>query len=118
MQIDSIIGSSLNGMARYASRCINHHIIHYGPCRTSLDTTTTLTATYRLQRGVVLDIDFSAEMSRIQAEMRAVLVQEKHSQKMLEDAGIPATVRRSLGGDIDASCGQLRRKYTQSQGKE
>ena len=33
-------------------------------------------------------------------------------QKLLEDAGIPATVRRSLGGDIDASCGQLRRKYT------
>ena len=32
-------------------------------------------------------------------------------QKMLEDAGIPATVRRTLGGDIDASCGQLRRKY-------
>ena len=39
-------------------------------------------------------------------------------QKLLEDAGIPATVRRSLGGDIDASCGQLRRKYTQSQEKE
>lgn len=34
-------------------------------------------------------------------------------QKILEDAGIPATVRRTLGGDIDASCGQLRRKYTQ-----
>ena len=33
-------------------------------------------------------------------------------QKILEDGGIPATVRRSLGGDIDASCGQLRRKYT------
>ena len=33
-------------------------------------------------------------------------------QKTLSDAGIPATVRRSLGGDIDASCGQLRRKYT------
>ena len=32
-------------------------------------------------------------------------------QKMLEEAGIPATVRRTLGGDIDASCGQLRRKY-------
>ena len=34
-------------------------------------------------------------------------------QKILEDGGIPATVRRTLGGDIDASCGQLRRKYTQ-----
>ena len=33
-------------------------------------------------------------------------------QKILEDGGIPATVRRTLGGDIDASCGQLRRKYT------
>ena len=33
-------------------------------------------------------------------------------QKILEDGGVPATVRRSLGGDIDASCGQLRRKYT------
>ena len=32
-------------------------------------------------------------------------------QKILEDGGIPATVRRTLGGDIDASCGQLRRKY-------
>ena len=36
-------------------------------------------------------------------------------QKILEDGGIPATVRRSLGGDIDASCGQLRRKYSKQQ---
>ena len=33
-------------------------------------------------------------------------------QKLLEDGGITATVRRTLGSDIDASCGQLRRKYT------
>ena len=30
--------------------------------------------------------------------------------RRLESHGITATVRRSLGGDIDASCGQLRRK--------
>ena len=36
-------------------------------------------------------------------------------QKILEDGGITATVRRTLGGDIDASCGQLRRKYTKQQ---
>ena len=35
-------------------------------------------------------------------------------QKILEDGGIPATVRRTLGGDIDASCGQLRRNYTKN----
>lgn len=33
-----------------------------------------------------LDIDFHAEMSRIQQEMRDLLAQEKQSQKMLEDA--------------------------------
>ena len=31
-------------------------------------------------------------------------------QKRLESHGLTATVRRSLGGDSDASCGQLRRK--------
>ena len=31
-------------------------------------------------------------------------------QRRLEEQGITVTVRRRLGGDIDASCGQLRRK--------
>ena len=38
-------------------------------------------------------------------------------QKTLEEGGVTATVRRTLGGDIDASCGQLRRKYNQSKEK-
>ena len=37
-------------------------------------------------------------------------------QQILEEGGVPATVRRTLGGDIDASCGQLRRKYTKQGG--
>ncbi len=36
-------------------------------------------------------------------------------QQILESGGITATVRRTLGGDIDASCGQLRRKHTKGQ---
>ncbi len=39
-------------------------------------------------------------------------------QKRLESHGITATVRRSLGGDIDASCGQLRRKEMEARKKE
>ena len=34
----------------------------------------------------------------------------KAFMKVLRDAGVNATVRRKLGGDIDASCGQLRKK--------
>ena len=39
-------------------------------------------------------------------------------QKQLEAQGITATVRRSLGGDIDASCGQLRRRAMEEEKKE
>ena len=38
-------------------------------------------------------------------------------QQILEKGGVAATVRRTLGGDIDASCGQLRRKYTKEKNK-
>jgi 23S rRNA (adenine2503-C2)-methyltransferase len=37
-------------------------------------------------------------------------------QKLLEEGGITATVRRTLGSDIDASCGQLRRKMQKKRG--
>ena len=39
-------------------------------------------------------------------------------QKILEEGGVTATVRRTLGSDIDASCGQLRRKYNKSKEME
>ena len=38
-------------------------------------------------------------------------------QQKLESLGVTATVRRSLGGDIDASCDQLRRKQMQETGQ-
>lgn len=34
-----------------------------------------------------------------------------HFKSILEDEGIAVTLRRSLGRDIDAACGQLRNKY-------
>ena len=39
-------------------------------------------------------------------------------QQRLEDHGVTATVRRRLGSDIDASCGQLRRKHIQTRKEE
>ena len=38
-------------------------------------------------------------------------------QKRLERRGVTVTVRRKLGGDIDASCGQLRRKAMRDGGR-
>ena len=39
-------------------------------------------------------------------------------QKLLEQEGLNATVRRTLGDDIKAACGQLRRDTIESTGKE
>ena len=42
----------------------------------------------------------------------------KNFIQILEDAGVNVTVRRRLGSDVDASCGQLRRKMqAQNKGK-
>ena len=38
-------------------------------------------------------------------------------QSILQAHGITATVRRTLGSDIDASCGQLRRKFEKNDQK-
>ena len=38
--------------------------------------------------------------------------------RILEDEGVNVTVRRRLGSDVDASCGQLRRKMQNRQGAE
>ena len=37
-------------------------------------------------------------------------------QQALEKRGVTATVRRKLGPDIDAACGQLRRREMKEQG--
>jgi 23S rRNA (adenine2503-C2)-methyltransferase len=37
---------------------------------------------------------------------------------ILEENGVNVTVRRKLGGDVDASCGQLRRKMQRQKGGE
>ena len=61
------------------------------------------------------------EIGRVQKAMkrsrfcRKILGGEEYRQ--LEKRGITATVRRRLGSDIDASCGQLRRKALREQAK-
>ena len=66
----------------------------------------------RLLHGLAAHVNLiplnHVEESPLQPSTRAAVAA---FQAQLEHAGIPATVRRTLGGDIDASCGQLRRKH-------
>lgn len=43
---------------------------------------------------------------------KSSIQRQKAFVKILSDFGVNATVRRTLGADIDASCGQLKRKFT------
>jgi len=54
----------------------------------------------------------NVEESPLKPSLPAVVAE---FQKTLEKHGITATVRRTLGSDIDASCGQLRRKHEKEQ---
>ena len=42
---------------------------------------------------------------------KSTIERQKRFVSILESRGIAATVRRTLGSDIEASCGQLRRRY-------
>lgn len=57
----------------------------------------------------------SVEESGLKCSSRQAIMQ---FQRILEENGVTATVRRTLGSDIDASCGQLRRKYEKTGGEE
>ena len=43
---------------------------------------------------------------------KSTIKRQKTFVDILSAHGVNATVRRTLGSDIEASCGQLRRKYT------
>lgn len=49
---------------------------------------------------------------------KSSIERQKRFIKILGDRGITATVRRTLGSDINASCGQLRRRYQEEKDSE
>lgn len=49
---------------------------------------------------------------------RSSIPRQKRFTAILQEQGITATVRRTLGADIEASCGQLRRKHEGGDGHE
>ncbi|MHB8170056.1 MAG: 23S rRNA (adenine(2503)-C(2))-methyltransferase RlmN [Thermincolia bacterium] len=68
----------------------------------------------RLIKGIMCHVNLIpvnpvAEIGLAKPEVAIV----RRFRQVLEEAGIEATVRRELGSDIDAACGQLRRRVLQ-----
>ena len=87
-----------------------------------------ITFEYAMVKGVNDSVEQAQALARLAKRVKAHInliplnhVEEREFQpsapermkafcKVLEDKGANYTIRRSLGGDVDASCGQLRRK--------
>lgn len=71
----------------------------------------------KLLKGMICHVNLIAVNS---VKERGYTSSSKHVEyfrKELERLGINATVRRKLGADIDAACGQLRREFEKSRGE-
>ncbi|MBQ3356548.1 MAG: 23S rRNA (adenine(2503)-C(2))-methyltransferase RlmN [Oscillospiraceae bacterium] len=115
------VDTLLNACRRYFEKTGRRISFEYAMIRGVNDTPETAQTLVRKLRGIVAHVNLIplndvAESPLKPSEPETV----RAFQRTLEENGIPATVRRTLGSDINASCGQLRRKYEQERtpGKE
>ncbi len=111
------VGELLNACRRYYEKTGRRISFEYAMIDGLNDTPQMAALLIRCLRGLPAHVNLiplnRIEESPLQPSTRPAVAA---FQKALEDAGITATVRRTLGSDIDASCGQLRKKYEETKG--
>lgn len=105
------IGELLAACKRYQSVTERRISFEYAMIRGENDSEGNAERLAALLKGLMchvnlIPVNSVAERSYVKSSDKAV----KNFIKVLEKAGIAATVRRTLGADISASCGQLRQK--------
>ena len=99
---------------RYFEKTGRRISFEYAMIRGVNDTPQTAAALLRLLDGMQAHVNLiplnRVEESTFQPSTRAAIAAFRQA---LERGGVSCTVRRTLGGQIDASCGQLRRRYAQ-----
>jgi len=107
----------LNACKRYFDKTGRRISFEYAMIRDFNDSKETAELLAKKLNGIAAHVNLiplnNIEESPLKPSTRKTVME---FQQILENHGIPATVRRTLGSDIDASCGQLRRKY--EKGKE
>ena len=106
------IETVLDSCRRYAATTGRRVSFEYAMIRNTNDTTEHATALAALARQIgahvnLIPLNYVEERGLLPSEPAVI----RAFQKTLEERGVNVTVRRRLGGDIDASCGQLRRNY-------
>ena len=111
------LGQLMPACRKYYEKTGRRISFEYAMIRGMNDTEAACTRLIRLLRGLPSHVNLiplnHVDESPLEPSLRTTV---QAFQKRLEQSGITATVRRTLGSDIDASCGQLRRKHNAAQG--
>ena len=106
------IDSVLSACRRYAEMTGRRVSFEYSMIRGTNDSQEQAAALAKLAKRVgahvnLIPLNYVEERGLLPSDASDI----RAFQKVLEDNGVTVTVRRRLGSDIDASCGQLRRRY-------
>lgn len=109
----------LNVCRKYAGQTSRRISFEYAMIQNVNDTDDCALELARRLRGMLCHVNLiPANEVRERAYRRSSRDRLERFARILEQHGIQATVRRTLGADINASCGQLRRGYLSRQGEE
>lgn len=70
-----------------------------------------------LLKGMICHVNLIAVNNVKERSYSSTVKHVERFRKELEHLGVNATIRRKLGSDIDAACGQLRREFEESRGE-
>jgi len=97
----------------YAEKTSNRVTFEYALIAGSNDKDEDALALAKLLKGMPAHVNLIPLNPVVENNMTATSREKAYEfAAKLEESGIPATVRRRLGADIDAACGQLRKNYT------
>ena len=109
----------LDACRRYFEKTGRRISFEYAMIRDVNDTPEMAKQLIRRLRGIAAHVNLIPRNDVAESPLKPSLPETVlRFQKTLEASGIPATVRRTLGSDINASCGQLRRNYEAEKPKE
>lgn len=109
----------LRACKRYFEKTGRRISFEYAMIRDVNDTPEMAQLLIRRLRGIASHVNLIPLNDVAESPLRPSLPETVRAfRQTLENSGIPATVRRTLGSDINASCGQLRRNYELSKRKE
>ncbi len=106
------ISEILSACDEYFAKTGRRYIFEYSLCKGENDDKACADELIRLLKGRPCHVNLIRLNAVKEKSLLPITDKEAYAFKeKLEKAGLSATVRRSMGADIDGACGQLRRKF-------